>query len=69
MVSEKSKNRNSTLAEKFHIDDHKPKNNKTEKIMLMSGTSFDLNANVPFSQLHLLYEKIIYPTVLKDREQ
>ena len=30
MVSEKSKNRNSTLAEKFHIDDHKPKNNKTE---------------------------------------
>lgn len=30
MVSEKSKNRNSTLAEKFHIDDHKPKNYKTE---------------------------------------
>lgn len=51
------------------IQSRRRNKNKTEKIMLMSGTSFDLNANVPFSQLHLLYEKIIYPTVLKDREQ
>ena len=46
---------------------------KSKEMMLISGTPFDLNVNVPLSQLHLFYENVtryvggkIYAMVLKN---